>query len=50
MRFMLTGIALLILGVWGAVLREFGDFYILLGIVLPLAGIVSIALSFFKTN
>ncbi len=50
MRWMLMGIALLIVGVWGAALNEYGSFYGLVAIFSPIAGIISIIISFGTTE
>ena len=50
MRYMLMGIALLIVGVWGAALNEYGNFYSLVAIFSPIAGIISIIISFLETE
>ena len=50
MRWMLMGIALLIVGVWGAALNEYGNFYSLVAIFSPIAGIISIIISFGTTE
>lgn len=50
MRWMLMGIALLILGTWGAALNEYGNFYGLVAIFSPIAGIISIVISFLETE
>ena len=50
MRWMLMGIALLILGTWGAALNEYCNFYGLVAILSPIAGIISIVISFLETE
>lgn len=50
MRWMLMGIALLVLGTWGATLNEYGNFYGLVAIFSPIAGIISIVISFLETE
>lgn len=50
MRWMLMGIALLVLGTWGAALNEYGNFYGLVAIFSPIAGIISIVISFLETE
>lgn len=50
MRYMLMGIALLILGTWGAALNDQGNFFGLVAIIAPIAGIISIIISFLETE
>ena len=50
MRWMLMGIALLIVGVWGAALNDQGNFFGLVAIFSPIAGIISIIISFGTTE
>ena len=46
LRYMLMGIAFLVLGAWGAALNEYGGFYGIVAILAPLAGIFCIIISF----
>ena len=48
LRYMLMGIAFLILGTWGAALNSYGDFYGLIAIIAPIAGIFCIVISFYE--
>ena len=48
LRYMLLGIAFLVLGTWGAALNEYGNFYGLVAILAPIAGIVCIVISFLE--
>ena len=50
MRWMLMGIALLILGTWGAALNDQGNFFGLVATFSPIAGIISIVISFLETE
>lgn len=50
MRWMLMGIALLVLGAWGASLNDQGNFFGLVAIFSPIAGIISILVSFLETE
>lgn len=50
MRCMLIGIALLVLGTWGAALNEQGNFFGIIAILAPIAGIISIVISFLETD
>lgn len=50
LRWMLTGLALLIIGVWGAALHEVGGFYSFLAIAAPIAGIVCIVISYLEAG
>lgn len=44
------GIALLVLGAWGAALEAYGNFYGIVAIIAPIAGIISIVISFLETD
>jgi len=48
LRYMLIGIAFLILGTWGAALAEAGNFFQLIAILAPIAGIICIVISFLE--
>ena len=50
MRYMLMGIALLVLGVWGAALAMLGWFFTAVAFIAPIAGIISIVISFLETD
>lgn len=50
MRYMLIGIALLVLGTWGAALNDAGNFFGIVAILAPIAGIISIVISFLETE
>lgn len=50
LRYMLMGIALLVLGAWGAALQEVGNFYAIVAIIAPIAGIISIIISFLERD
>ncbi len=48
LRYMLMGIAFLILGAWGAALNSYGNFYGIIAILAPIAGIICIVISFLE--
>ncbi len=50
MRYMLMGIAFLVLGAWGAALALLGWFFTAVAFVAPIAGIISIIISFLETE
>ena len=50
LRYMLMGIAFLVLGTWGAALNSYGNFYGIIAILAPIAGIISIVISFLKSE
>jgi len=50
LRYMLMGIAFLILGTWGAALNGHGNFFGIIAILAPIAGIICIVISFLNTN
>lgn len=50
LRYMLMGIALLVLGAWGAALALLGWFYTAVAFIAPIAGILSIVISFLETD
>lgn len=50
LRWMLCGLALLILGTWGAALHEAGNFYAIVAVIAPIAGILCIVVSFLETD
>ena len=50
LRYMLMGIAFLVLGAWGAALNPYGNFYGIIAMIAPIAGIVCIVFSFLETE
>lgn len=50
LRYMLMGIALLVLGAWGAALALLGWFFTAVAFIAPIAGIISIVISFLETD